>query len=105
MSKGYEERYLMTLLSSVINQKESPAPLRYLNWEKMFRIADYHRVAHVVYYGIMGLDEEIPQSVRQRFFGKYLESVHRVERLRKAERQVQTLLERNGINCFFFKLF
>lgn len=101
MSKGYEERYLMTLLSSVINQKESPAPLRYINWEKMFRIADYHRVAHVVYYGIMGLDEEIPQTVRQRFFGKYLESVHRVERLRSTERQVQTLLERNGINCFF----
>ena len=101
MSKGYEERYLMTLLSSVLNQKESPAPLRYLNWEKMFRIADYHHVAHVVYYGIMGLDEEIPQSVRQRFFGKYLESVHRVERLRSAERQVQNLLERNGINCFF----
>uniref|UniRef100_UPI0006CF9410 nucleotidyltransferase family protein n=1 Tax=Clostridium sp. NkU-1 TaxID=1095009 RepID=UPI0006CF9410 len=101
MSKGYEERYLMTLLSSVLNQKESPAPLRYLNWEKMFRIADYHRVAHVVYYGIMGLDEEIPQSVRQRFFGKYLESVHRVERLRSAEKQVRTLLERNGINCFF----
>ncbi|WP_349946684.1 nucleotidyltransferase family protein [Lacrimispora sp. BS-2] len=101
MSKGYEERYLMTLLSSVLNQKESPAPLRYLNWEKMFRIADYHRVAHVVYYGIMGLDEEIPQSVRQRFFDKYLESVHRVERLRSAERQVQNLLERNGINCFF----
>jgi Fe-S-cluster containining protein len=101
MSKGYEERYLMTLLSSVINQKESPAPLRYLNWDKMFRIADYHRVAHVVYYGIMGLDVEIPQSIRQRFFGKYLESVHRVERLRSAERQVQTLLERNGINCFF----
>ncbi len=101
MSKGYEERYLMTLLSSVINQKESPVPLRYINWEKMFRIADYHRVAHVVYYGIMGLDEEIPQSVRQRFFGKYLESVHRVERLRSTERQVQTLLERNGINCFF----
>ncbi len=58
-------------------------------------------MAHVVYYGIMGLDVEIPQSIRQRFFGKYLESVHRVERLRSAERQVQTLLERNGINCFF----
>lgn len=68
MSKGYEERYLMTLLSAVMNQKESPAPLRNLNWEKMFRLADYHRVAHVVYYGIMGLNEEIPQSIRQRFF-------------------------------------
>lgn len=101
MSKGYEERYLMTLLSAVMNQKESPAPLRNLNWEKMFRLADYHRVAHVVYYGIMGLNEEIPQSIRQRFFGKYLESVHRVERLRSTERQVQALLERNGINCFF----
>ncbi len=101
MSKGYEERYLMTLLSAVMNQKESPAPLRNLNWEKMFRLADYHRVAHVVYYGIMGLNEEIPQSIRQRFFGKYLESVHRVDRLRSTERQVQALLERNGINCFF----
>ena len=101
MSKGYEERYLITLLSAVMNQKESPAPLRNLNWDKMFRLADYHRVAHVVYYGIMGLDEEIPQSIRQRFFGKYLESVHRVERLRSTEKQVQALLERNGINCFF----
>jgi len=101
MSKGYEERYLITLLSSVMNQKESPAPLRNLNWDKMFRLADYHRVAHVVYYGIMGLDVEIPQSIRQRFFGKYLESVHRVERLRSTEKQVQALLERNGITCFF----
>ncbi|WP_333650744.1 nucleotidyltransferase domain-containing protein [Lacrimispora sp.] len=101
MSKGYEERYLMTLLSSVMNQKEPPAPLRYLNWEKLFRIADYHRVAHVVYYGIMGLDEEIPQPVRQHFFDKYLESVHRIERLNSAERQIQTIFERREINCFF----
>ncbi len=101
MSKGYEERYLMTLLSSVMNQKETPAPLRYLNWEKLFRIADYHRVAHIVHYGIMGLDEEIPQPVRQRFFDKYLESVHRIERLHSAERQIQTIFEKREINCFF----
>ncbi|WP_367569183.1 nucleotidyltransferase family protein [Lacrimispora sp.] len=101
MSKGYEERYLMTLLSSVMNQKEAPAPLRYLNWEKLFRIADYHRVAHIVHYGIMGLDEEIPQPVRQRFFDKYLESVHRIERLRSTEKQIETIFEKREIDCFF----
>ncbi|MFT4105996.1 MAG: nucleotidyltransferase family protein [Lacrimispora sp.] len=101
MSKGYEERYLMTLLSSVMNQKESPAPLRYLNWEKLFRIADYHHVAHVVHYGIMGLDEDIPQLVRQHFFDKYLESVHRIDRLNSVEKQIQTIFEKREINCFF----
>lgn len=103
MSKGYEERYLMTLLSSVMNQKESPAPLRYLNWEKLFRIADYHHVAHVVHYGIIGLDEDIPQPVCQHFFDKYLESVHRIERLSSVEKQLQTIFEKREINCFFLK--
>lgn len=100
MSKGYEERYLITLLSAILNQKPSPEMLRQPDWEKMFRLADYHNVAHAVYYGIMGLDENIPQAIRQRFFDKYLEAVHRTDRLRSGEKQVLALLERNKINCF-----
>lgn len=100
MSKGYEERYLMTLLSAVLNQKASPEPLRRLNWEKMYRLSDYHRVAHVVYYGIIGLNEEIPQQIRQQFFDKYLEAVFRAERLRAGEKEIRGLLERKKCNCF-----
>mgnify|MGYP000042165740 CR=1 FL=1 len=101
MIKGYEERYLLTLLSAVMNQKASPEPIRSLDWEKMFRLADYHGVAHAVHYGILGLDQEIPQSVRQQFFDKYLESVYRVGRLQKSEKQLIALLEREKINCFY----
>lgn len=101
MIKGYEERYLLTLLSAVINQKASPEPIRLLDWEKMFRLADYHGVAHAVHYGILGLDQEIPQSVRQQFFDKYLESVYRVGRLQKSEMQLIALMEREKINCFY----
>lgn len=100
MSKGYEERYLITLLSAVMNQKTAPEPIRQLDWEKLYRLADYHHVAHSVYYGIMGLEEEIPQSVRQRFFDKYLEAVHRTERLRSGETEICKLLERGRVNCF-----
>lgn len=100
MSKGYEERYLITLLSAVMNQKAPPEPMRQLSWEKMFRLADYHHIAHVVYYGIMGLPGNIPQNVRQRFFDKYLEAVYRPERLREGEKQVRALMEIKGINCF-----
>ncbi len=100
MSKGYEERYLITLLSAVMNQKASPEPMRQLDWEKMFHLADFHHVAHAVYYGIMGLEEDIPQAVRQRFFDKYLEAVFRTERLSAGEKQVRKLLERKGIDCF-----
>lgn len=101
MRKGYEERYLMTVLSAVMNQKTTPEPMRQLNWDKMFRLADFHHVAHIVHYGIMGLNETIPQSVRRRFFEKYLEGVHRTERLRKGEKQIKSLMENEKINCFF----
>ncbi|GLB29136.1 hypothetical protein LAD12857_10590 [Lacrimispora amygdalina] len=101
MIKGYEERYLIILLSAVMNQRPSPEPIRSLDWEKMYRLADYHGVAHAVHYGILGLDQEIPQSVRQQFFEKYLESVHRVDRLQKSEMQIFSLLEREKINCFY----
>ncbi len=103
MSKGYEERYLITLLSAILNQRPTPELLRQPDWEKMFRLADYHNVAHAVYYGIMGLDESIPQAIRQRFFDKYLEAVHRTGRLRAGEKQVLALLERNNINCFVLR--
>lgn len=101
MRKGYEERYLITVLSSVMNQRSTPEPMRQLNWEKMFHLADFHHVAHLLHYGIMGLEEEIPQLVRRRFFEKYLEAVYRTERLRKAEKQIRPLMERDKINCFF----
>lgn len=101
MIKGYEERYLIILLSAVMNQKPSPEPIRSLDWEKMFRLADYHGVAHAVHYGVLGLDQEIPQTVRQQFFDKYLESVYRVGRLQKSETQLLALMEHEKINCFY----
>ena len=101
MIKGYEERYLIILLSAVMNQKPSPEPIRSLDWEKMFRLADYHGVAHAVHYGVLGLDQEIPQTVRQQFFDKYLESVYRVGRLQKSEMQLLALLAHEKINCFY----
>ena len=103
MSKGYEERYLILLLSAILNQKPSPEPLRHPDWDKMFRLADYHNVAHAVYYGIMGLEENIPQAIRQRFFEKYLEAVHRTDRLRAGEKQMLALLEQNKVNCFVLR--
>lgn len=101
MIKGYEERYLILLLSAVMNQKPSPEPIRSIDWEKMFRLADYHGVAHAVHYGILGINQEISQTIRQQFFDKYLESVYRVGRLQKSELQLTALIGREKINCFY----
>ena len=101
MIKGYEERYLLLLLSAVMNQKPSPEPIRSIDWEKMFRLADYHGVAHAVHYGILGINQEISQTIRQQFFDKYLESVYRVGRLQKSELQLTALIGREKINCFY----
>lgn len=100
MIKDYEERYLLTLLSAIINQKAVPEPMRQIDWNKMFRLADYHHVAHMVYYGIMGLESSVPQLIRERFFNKYLEAVFRAERLRAGEKELRGLLENGRVDCF-----
>jgi len=103
MAKGYEERYLITLLSAVLNQTKTPEPIRQLDWEKLYRLADYHHVAHTAYYGIIGLEESIPQTVRQRFYERYHEVVFRNERLKDSEDWVGMLLERGSVNCFLIR--
>lgn len=51
----YEGRYLLSIVSSIINQTEIPHSVRRLDWENIYKMADYHKVAHVVYLATLGL--------------------------------------------------
>lgn len=88
----YEERYLLTLVASVVNQTKSPVPARRVDWGAVYRLADFHHVANVAYYGIMGI-EGIPQAWRDRFFERYRESASRIEPMEKGEILLKEVFE------------
>lgn len=94
----FEERYLLAIISSVINSKKIQIPIRKPLWETVFHLADYHNVANLVNYGTMTMGDAIPAVWRGRFFEKYRESVTEADRLRHAERKISRALEENGIH-------
>lgn len=93
----YEERYLLTLLSAVINQKNPPVPARNVNWQAIYKLAEFHRVANVAYYGLIGV-EGVPKIWRDRFFERYKEYVARLLPVRQAEALIVELMEACGID-------
>lgn len=93
----YEERYLLTLLSAVINQKKSPIPARNVDWQAIYKMADFHRVANVAYYGLIGV-EGVPKIWRDRFFERYKECVGHLMPMNQAETLIVELMEECGID-------
>lgn len=94
----YEEGYLLALVAAIVNQAKPPAPLRRIDWGSVFRLADFHEVANVAYYGLLGT-EEIPQNWRNRFYERYLAYVNRLAPLEKAELLVVEMLEQAGVSA------
>ncbi len=97
----YEARYLLTLLSAVLNDKKVPVSVRHLDWEHIFKLADYHNVANVAHYGVLGLSGTIGDIWKNRFFEKYQESVIRLERIDITIEVLRWQLEKSKIHAVF----
>ncbi|MBS5118552.1 MAG: nucleotidyltransferase family protein [Clostridium sp.] len=68
-------------------------PLRgKMDWERMFRISDYHRISNLIYPGVLGNDN-VPQNWRERFFERYQESLQFGESCDEGERELLALLD------------
>ena len=63
----FEGRSLVGIVSSIIRQDDLKVSFSRLDWERMFRLADYHKVASIVYLGILGYREALPEKWQARF--------------------------------------
>ena len=50
----FEGRSLVGIVSSVIRQDNLRVAYSRLDWERMYRLADFHKVANIVYIGLLG---------------------------------------------------
>ncbi len=96
--KIFEGRYLVNLTGSVIRQ-DALHPIGRLNWEKMFRTADYHRIANITYLGMLGNTSRVPERWKERFFERYQEALRFGETCMGAEQEILSLLDMKRIVC------
>lgn len=95
----FEGRFLVNLAGGIIRQDDLRPITGGIEWEKMFRFSDYHRVANMVYLGMLGTSSKIPERWKDSFFERYVQGLTFGEKCEDAEKEILTLLDMNGVSC------
>lgn len=98
----YETRYLIMIISSVINGKRFPTLFKRLNWEKIFSLAELHNVAGTVYIGLLGEEDEASPEIRELFFEKYKKQLLLDEVYTQAEAELREIFETQKLHGMIF---
>ena len=72
---SYENRFLVMVLSSVINGKKVAVPRKGISWRELLRLAEFHRVVSPVYYGTLGVEKTLSAADEETFYSKYHKEV------------------------------
>ena len=93
-----ERRYLLLLVSAVMNQKKVPVMSGSLMpWRTIYRLADTGQVANLCWLGILGLSSEIDKELKELFYESYLRELKNVSGYQNAEEVLRWQLERKQI--------
>ncbi len=95
----FEGRLLVNMISTLIHKGALQVRYGRMNWERMFRTSDYHRVANIIYLGLLGNGGAVSERWMNRFFERYQESLINGGGCEAAEREILTLLDMEKIPC------
>lgn len=95
----FEGRLLVNMISTLIHKGALQVRYGRMNWERMFRTADYHRVANIIYLGLLGNGGLVPERWMSRFFDRYQEALINGGNYEEAEQEILSLLDMEKIPC------
>lgn len=95
----FDGRSLVGIVSSIIRQDTLRVQYNRLDWERMYRMADYHKVANIVYLGVLGCGEPLPEKWQQRFYERYQDSLTFGGHYKESAKEVLTWLDMRNISC------
>ena len=64
----YEGRILVNMAASVMRQDDLKPLHGNLDWERLFRVADYNKISNLIYLAILGNNEKMSRYMRGSFF-------------------------------------
>ena len=96
----YEGRFLVNTVGGILRQDDLRVMYSRVNWEKMFREADYHKIANIIYLASLGNGDKIPERWRERFFERYQKALGFGDVCREAQQEVLMMMEMMNLPCF-----
>ncbi len=95
----FEGRFLINMINTLLQRGTLQVRYARMDWERIFRLADYNRVANIVYLGILGNGGRVPERWMNRFFDRYQEALQYGDSCEAAEREILALADMGKIPC------
>lgn len=95
----FEGRFLVSMISTLIQKGALHVRYGRMDWERVFRTADYHRVANIIYLGLLGNGGLVPERWMNRFYDRYQECLVNGDNCENGEKEVLTLLDMEEVSC------
>lgn len=102
-NRDYELQCLLELLAAAVNKESRPEWPRYPDWGALYRTADYHHVANVVYGMIIGIDDPKLMRWKSGFEERFHYCVIMHEKYREEEELILKSMERAGVHCLYLE--
>lgn len=97
-----EVECLLRMVEAICNGHEVPQKVRYVDWEQVYKLADYHKVANLIYLGLIGMEIDITDKTREKYFERYQEALMIGEKYEKEKEKVLLFFEQSQIHCMLF---
>ena len=95
----FEGRFLVNMVGSIVRQDELRAVHSRIEWERMYRTADYHRIANITYLGLLGYGGKIPERWQERFFERYQEALKFSDVCEEDEQEILMMMDMMELSC------
>ncbi|MCI8645242.1 MAG: nucleotidyltransferase family protein [Firmicutes bacterium] len=97
-NRDYELQCILELLAVVVNNEPMPAWQREPDWGKLYKLAEYHHIANVLYGPIIPMDSKSVMRWKDSFEEQYHYAVTMQQRYRTSEDEIMKALERSKIH-------
>ncbi|WP_302162818.1 nucleotidyltransferase family protein [uncultured Fusobacterium sp.] len=99
------EKYIITLLRSVLNNSIPPEKPEDVSFEKVYSIAKYHNIANMLFYAINKLEKKPNSEIFKRWKERYYKGISR-DLIQKSElEKILNIFEKNQIKNIVLKGF
>lgn len=104
MSKnGYTDKYIISLLNSVIN---GITPTEYssdIDWDRFIKIATEHHISNTIYYAIEKLNQKPPKNICDELYQAHIKALMREANQQAENELIINEFSNNGIRCLPLK--
>jgi hypothetical protein len=94
-----EGRFLVNMAGAFIRQDDQRPIRGQLDWERIYRVADYHKITNLVYLAMLGNGKKIPQKWQDAFAERYWQGLQYGDVCKEAEQEILALLDMRNISC------